>query len=306
MAPDKIEKLCLKARQAIEQRDWEKAKQAYLMALGLRSDLPDVHYGLATVYYQLRELTSAAHHFREVTRLDPLRAGAYVNLGAVLNLLNQYDEAITALRRGIQLDGQRTEGYYNLGLVYRRKGQPDLAIQAYREAVRLNPRMADAHHNLANLYFDKNQHRLALQHWEAALQIRPNWDKALEGIDHARAALSGEQPVQGAPPKAAPVSNALDHAADPLVNQDLLVALHKTSKECENLGRNLQKILGEEIEPAIKELSTCLLYPDGPRSELDACIHKFDSALQHMQATRKSLQKAMSQLGELDDLFPAP
>src|SRR5947209_17996915 len=166
MLPDKVEKLCQRATQAIAERDWDKAKQAYLMAMGLRSDLPDVHYGLATVYFQLRELTSAAHHFREVTRLDPLRAGAFINLGAVLNLLNQYDEAITALRRGIQLDPQRVEGYYNLGLVYKRKGQPDLAIQAYREAIRLNPRMADAHHNLANLFFDKNQHRLALQHWE--------------------------------------------------------------------------------------------------------------------------------------------
>ncbi|HEY7153606.1 MAG TPA: tetratricopeptide repeat protein, partial [Gemmataceae bacterium] len=83
------------------ERDWDRAKQAYLMALGLRSDLPDVHYGLATVYFQLNELTSAAHHFREVTRLDPLRAGAYINLGAVLNLLQELEEAILALRRGI-------------------------------------------------------------------------------------------------------------------------------------------------------------------------------------------------------------
>jgi tetratricopeptide (TPR) repeat protein len=155
MTPDKIEKLCLRARQAIEQRDWEKAKQAYLMALGLKSDAPDIHMGLATVYFQLRELTSAAHHFKEVTRLDPLRAGAYINLGAVLNLLQELDEAIAAIRRGIQLDPQRVEGYYNLGLVNRRKGQIDLAIQAYREAIRLNPRMADAHLNLANLYLDK-------------------------------------------------------------------------------------------------------------------------------------------------------
>src|SRR5215831_10790870 len=112
MTPDKIEKLCLKARQAIEQREWEKAKQVYLMALGMRSDLPDVHYGLATVYFNLRELTSAAHHFREVSRLDPQRAGAFVNLGAVLNLLIQHDEAIAALRRAIQLYAQRVEAYY--------------------------------------------------------------------------------------------------------------------------------------------------------------------------------------------------
>src|SRR6266700_2438792 len=96
MLPDKVEKLCQRAVQAIAERDWEKAKQMYLMALGQRSDLPDVHYGLATVYFQLRELTSAAHHFREVTRLDPLRAGAFINLGAILNLLEQHDDAVEA------------------------------------------------------------------------------------------------------------------------------------------------------------------------------------------------------------------
>src|SRR5947199_2189891 len=127
MSAATIEGLFQKARQAIEQRDWPTAKMMYLQALGLKSDLPDVHYGLATVYFQLRELTSAAHHFKEVTRLDSHRVGAFVNLGAVLNLMQQYDEAVTALRKGIQLDPQRVEGYYNLGLVYKRKGQTDLA-----------------------------------------------------------------------------------------------------------------------------------------------------------------------------------
>src|SRR5436190_469862 len=118
MGPDKVEKLCQRAQLAIAQRDWATARQSYMMALALRSDLPDIHYGLATVYFQQSELTSAAHHFREVTRLDPLRAGAYINLGAVLNVLQQHDEAVEALRRGIKIDPQRTEGFYNLGLVY--------------------------------------------------------------------------------------------------------------------------------------------------------------------------------------------
>src|SRR5437764_7821508 len=147
-----IEVLCQHARQAIAERDWERARQAYLQALGLKSDAPDIHQGLATVCFQLRDLASAAHHFKEVTRLDPLRAGAFINLGAVYNLLDRLDDAVTALRRGIQLDSQRAEGYYNLGLVYRRKGQIDLAIHAYREALRLNPRMADACYDRRNLY----------------------------------------------------------------------------------------------------------------------------------------------------------
>src|SRR5438128_9844384 len=151
MVAESIESLCQRAREAMEQRDWIQSRQFYLQALGLKMDSPDVHYGLATVCFQLKDLPSAAYHFKEVTRLDPLRAGAYINLGAVYNLLDQLDDAIPALRRAIQLDSHRAEGYYNLALVYRRKGQPELALQAYREAIRVNPRMADAHYNLGNL-----------------------------------------------------------------------------------------------------------------------------------------------------------
>ena len=139
---------------------------------------------------------SAAYHFKEVTRLDPLRAGAYINLGAVYNRLEQYDDAVTALRRGIQLDLNRAEGYYNLGLVYRRKGQADLAIQAYREAVRVNPRMADAHYNIANIYYEKDQYALAIAHYKQSLEIRPHWEKAQRGLAAAQEA-AGESSAAG-------------------------------------------------------------------------------------------------------------
>src|SRR5947209_1752104 len=114
MAKESVDNLCQKAQRAIKEGDNELARRLYLQALGLKSDSPDVHYGLATVCFLLGDLTSAAHHFKEVTRLDPLRAGAFINLGAVYNRLGQLEDAIQALRRGIQLDTGRAEGYYNL------------------------------------------------------------------------------------------------------------------------------------------------------------------------------------------------
>ena len=77
MVSESIESLCQKARQAVAQGSYEQARQVYLQALGLRSDAPDVHYGLATVCFLLNDLPSAAYHFKEVTRLDPLRAGVW-------------------------------------------------------------------------------------------------------------------------------------------------------------------------------------------------------------------------------------
>src|SRR5262245_18383020 len=196
MAKESVETLCQRAQQALAQRQYDESMQLYQQALGLRSDNPDVHYGLATVHFLQGDLHKSAHHFKEVTRLDPLRAGAYVNLGAVYNRLDWLDEAIPVLRRGIQIDMNRAEGYYNLGLVYRRKGQPEMAIQAYREAVRINPRMSDGHYNLANLLMEKAQHGQSIAHYKQALELRPNWEKAERGLELAEAALEQEQESQ--------------------------------------------------------------------------------------------------------------
>jgi tetratricopeptide (TPR) repeat protein len=320
MMPDKVEKLCQRAQQAIAERDWEKAKQVYLMALGLRSDLPDVHYGLATVYFQLREVTSAAHHFREVTRLDPMRAGAFINLGAVLNILQQYDEAITVLRRGIHLDPQRVEGYYNLGLVHRKKGQTDLAITAYKEALRLNPRMADAHLNLANLYMEKEVPRLALQHYEEALKLRPAWDKAEDGRASAQAAISGETRATDVPVvtgsgsggvqavgtarQVTATGSEMDRTVDPIVHGAFLTTLHQATIVSEETGRLLAKIVGEEIEPVIQELSRALLHTSGSTGELGSCVDKFETALNRMKTAHQALKNSVAKLGEIGERFP--
>jgi tetratricopeptide (TPR) repeat protein len=313
MASESLESLSQKARQAIERRDWETARQAYQEALALKPGAADIHYGLATVCFQLRDLPNASFHFKEVTRLDPLRAGAFVNLGAVLNLLDQLDDAVTALRRGIQLDSQRAEGYYNLGLVYRRKGQLDLAVQAYREAVRVNPRMADAHLNLGNLFIQKEQWRPALLHYKEALKVRPNWDKAREGLEHveavleeqqldaADAATSGSGEEKTVPARRSVTTVDPNLVVDPAVHGHWLTTLHAGVIETDNFGRHLEQVLESEVEPAIKELSSCLLYPDSPRSELEECVQKFEAALRSLRGAQDNLLTSIERLRGFGD-----
>jgi tetratricopeptide (TPR) repeat protein len=282
------------------------------MALGQRSNSPDIHYGLATVYFQLRELTSASHHFREVTRLDPLRASAYINLGAVLNLLSEYDEAIKALRRGLQLDSTRVEGYYNLGLVYRRKNQLDLAIESYKEALRLNPRMADAHLNLANMYTDRHQYEQALRHYQEALTLRPGWEKAQEGAERARSHLTPSRaglPVANAVSgsQATPSSSATlsDRVVDPVRDGAFLGHLHQASAVASETGHLLHEVVLHEVEPCIKELSTVLMNARGSRHELEACLERFETALNRMKTAHQALKTQMEKLAEQGQHFPA-
>lgn len=312
MIPDKIGKLCLKARRALEERDWTTARQLYLQALGQRSDLPDIHYGLGTVYFQLRELSSAIHHFQEVTRLDPQNARAYINLGVIFNLLEQPDKAIHALRRGIQQDPERFEGYYNLGLIYRRQGQTDLAIESFRETLRLNPRMADACLNLAKLYQEKGQLNRAQKQYEEALKLRPGWDKALEGMRSLPVPPEAEKPAPVVRPAAetAPAHPAvkanidLDRTADPVVFQSLLATLNNATAVSEEAGRLLKVILVEEIEPALKELSSCLLNPGKAVNDLAVCLLRFEQALEHFRIAENAMKLNMDRLWELSEVFP--
>lgn len=310
-----VELLCQKARQAFEQRDPERARQYYQKALELKSDSPDVHYGLAAVCFQMRDLPGAAHHFREVTRLDPLRAGAFINLGAVYNLLEAFDDAVNALRRAIQLDPQRGEAYYNLGLVYRRKGQLELALQAYREALRVDPRMADAHYNLANIFLERGQYSPAFAHYKQALELRPKWQKAIDGLRQAETAIHEEKEAGAAgPPQEQLSDDPTDLAAiaaridpelilNPNVHGDILQLLHRATIDSETHGRSFLQVVEGDLEQAIKELSSCLLQPSTTAHELNECIVKFEAAMKSMRDAQKNLQGTVQKIRNLGIRF---
>jgi tetratricopeptide (TPR) repeat protein len=307
MTVETVESLCLRARQSLAQGHIDQARQLYLQALGLRSDAPDVHYGLATACFLLHDLDSAAYHFKEVTRLDPLRPGAYINLGAVYNRLEEYEEAVHVLRRGIQIDPHRAEGYYNLGLVYRNMGQSALAIQAYLEATRLDPRMIDAHNNLANLYFELGRYQLAIAHYKKVLQLRPHWDKAMASLAQAEQALGiAGPPTQHEPAAetrvAAPTSQPdLNRTLDPTVHGEVLNALHQTTIETESQGRDFLQIIEQEIEPAIKELATRLLGTGSARADLGSCVRKFETAIDNMRKIQGKMANGMQRVKNLGE-----
>jgi tetratricopeptide (TPR) repeat protein len=245
----------------------------------------------------MHDLPTAAFHFKEVTRLDPLRAGAYINLGAVYNLLDQLDDAIPVLRRGIQLDAQRAEGHYNLALVYRRKGQAELAIRAYQETLRVNPRTPDAHFNLANLYMERGEYAQALTHYKFALQLRPNWDRAATGLEQAEEAIAAkEEHKQPAHP-----TPEAERAGEPLQQGSLLARLDQAVVESEESNRRFLQVLETEIEPVFRELSTRLSHPDSPLSEFGPSVPKFEAAIQHLRDTQRNLQASLEQLRTLSD-----
>ncbi len=91
---------------------------------------------------------------------------------------------------------------------------------------------------------------------------------------------------------------------DPNVHANLLSSLHSAAAETEDSGRRFQQVLSDELESVIKVLSSCLLHPNGPRSELDDCISHFESALEHMQSAQKNIDLNVARLQTLGTHIP--
>ncbi|MBI1832312.1 MAG: tetratricopeptide repeat protein [Planctomycetes bacterium] len=298
MAKEPVEVLRKQAQEAMSRGHYQEARQLYQQLLVHSADNPDVHYGLATAFFLLGDSESAAYHFKQVIRLDPLRAAAYINLGAVQNRLEQYDEALATLRKAIHLDPNRAEGYYNMGLVYKQLGQLDMAINAYREAIRLNPRMYDAHYNLGNIFLEKEQFHQAIAHYKQALEIRPNWEKgkaALEGAMAHQQAVKEGSGVKPAPPPASTPESKLDpeRTLDANFHGALLRELHDTTVETDAETQEMLEFLQKEVEEAIRELSICILTPKDPKYNLDDSIARFDEVVVKLQQFQESMQKRM-------------
>ena len=87
-----------------------------------------------------------------------------------------------------------------------------------------------------------------------------------------------------------------ERTVDPNIHGGLLNVLHRATIESENQTRSFLQVLENQIEPAIKELSSCLLYPDKSMGELDDCVQKFEAAMHSIRSAQRSLQTSMEQV----------
>jgi tetratricopeptide (TPR) repeat protein len=270
------------AQQELGQRHYQAARAVFLQILDLEPERADAHYGLATACFLQGDFLGAAHHFKETTRHDPKRAGAFINLGAIYNRLGRYEDAITTLTRGIQLEPARGEGYYNLGLVYRHLEQFELAVESYREAVRVNPAMADAHFNLANLLLEDDHYAEAADHYRQALRLRPDWNEARQGLEMAEEATAAPEPPSEK-------AHLLERAVDPMKDKELLQHLHALAQTTGILSREVGDDMAKELDLAVKELGTALLKPNGSGPEVAAKLKSFGEVRERFEKLRARL-----------------
>ncbi|UFA51335.1 tetratricopeptide repeat protein [Deinococcus radiophilus] len=118
------------------------------------------------------------------TTTDPAsRAPLLLRRAALLGVVGQLDEAVTAAAQGVRLNNKDAGAWALLGNLRSRAGQTQQALQAYREAALLEPRSAAYRTELATLRLRLNRYAEARRDAELALNLEP------DAVSRARAEL---------------------------------------------------------------------------------------------------------------------
>lgn len=309
-----VEQLLLQARRLQREGDLPKALRTYQQAQQLDDLDPDVHDGLATAQYLLGNLDLAAEHFERVTRLDPRRGTAWINLGAIYNRLHEHGKAVEVLRRAVQVERTSGAAFFNLGSAYRNLRQWALAIPAYREAIRLEPKEADAYVHLGMVYLEQKNLPQATAQFKKALELRPGSKRAQQGL--ARCESANREVVSKESPfgrlvnsemlrhgqEAQVVSQRRLSDAERLRDRQALVRL------CEQLttqGGDLLQLVEDPLSTALVNLAKGLTLSD--RRERDAAL---SDSLDELVVARQdfaprvlALRRTMQQLRDHEEAF---
>ena len=83
-------------------------------------------------------MKKAAQHFALALQYNPYFIDAYINLGAILEKLGNFEPAEQLLRKALALSPTHARAHYNLGVIYEKMQQNEKAIGHYKIAIGSN------------------------------------------------------------------------------------------------------------------------------------------------------------------------
>ena len=177
----------------------------------------EAHLQAAQQAFESGDLEAAAEGFRAFTELAPNSAGAFFNLGATYERLQNYPEAIEAYEQAFALDSSLKEGLlaaadlhgrlqqwseaiaafdrvmdlveasavnlYNYATYAMNAGRPDLAAQFYERAALADPDLALAQFQVGVLRYQAGEPEAAVGALIRFLELDPTAAQAAAAID---------------------------------------------------------------------------------------------------------------------------
>ncbi|PIQ24732.1 hypothetical protein COW36_23440 [bacterium (Candidatus Blackallbacteria) CG17_big_fil_post_rev_8_21_14_2_50_48_46] len=124
----------------------EKAQEYFNQALKYSPQNPELHYTLASMYFQSsgsESQTRSMTYLNQALNINPTYTDALALRGVLHYNAQRYPQAIQDFQNALRQDSQRADLQRNLGLAQVKTGQAQAAIQAFESYLKLEPNATD-------------------------------------------------------------------------------------------------------------------------------------------------------------------
>lgn len=116
-------------RVRVQEGRTREAQEVLTRALRIDPNLAKTHYFLGLTYKQQGNYDKALGHLGEAERRYPRDRVVLNQMGRILFLQREFDDAVRVLQRVLSIDSEDLQAHYNLMLCYRALGNKDLAMR---------------------------------------------------------------------------------------------------------------------------------------------------------------------------------
>ena len=164
----------LLAQSCLWSKQYQCVLDVYHEILNLNAESAEADMLAGEAYDEMKDRANAVLQFRAAVKADPHLPNVHFGLGYLLWNLMQYDEAAREFQAEIANNPDHAQALAYLADTNIRLGHSELAAPLLEKAVRLDPKLELAHLDLGILYSDAGRRAEALLAFKTAAELNPN------------------------------------------------------------------------------------------------------------------------------------
>jgi len=165
-----------------QKKDYKHALLVYRNVIKLNSENPDVYYYIGLLYIDMdKPLDEILSFYKRAVQLKPNFVEARNQIALIYYMSKNYTKAIKEFLNCIKYDNKFTLAYKNLGMLYKNFEKYDKSLEYYNKAIKLGENSFETYYNCGLIYFLKKDWLNAKNNFKKALELNPE-DSELEKL----------------------------------------------------------------------------------------------------------------------------
>ncbi len=171
VVPPSTDESLARALAARRAGEYEVALAAFREILAHDPTIAAAYVGIGEIYLLRQDYADAEGVLARAARLEPRNFDAQYGHGRALQMLERFAEASRAFHRALTIDPDSIDANRHMATTYLQMGEPSSALVFAEKAVEIEPGNGPARANLGTIYREVGRSADAIQQYEAASEL---------------------------------------------------------------------------------------------------------------------------------------